>query len=103
MAWTKCSTCNGLGYVDIDPSLSVIIPPPEQPVKQYKVVGESVVFNHNPGETFTAILDPQQEEALVTYGTLEIVSVVSQPEVVSVVEDTPKTRSKSDSDTETKE
>ena len=100
MTWTKCSTCNGLGYVDVNPDPGLVPTPPDQPIKTYKVVGESVVFNHNPGETFTAILDPQQEEALVEYGALEIVSVVSEPEKE---EHAPRKRSKSDSDDEVKE
>ncbi len=64
--------------MEVDPNPIHIPVPPEQSAKEYKVTGETTVLDHAPGETFTALLDPQQEEELVTYGHLEVLSAVEQ-------------------------
>jgi hypothetical protein len=37
----------------------------------YKVVGTAPILDHQPGETFTADLDPEQEAFLVAIGGLK--------------------------------
>lgn len=46
---------------------------PEKPTaRSYTVVGPRKVLGHEPGETFTATLDPSQEQRLIAAGHLAV-------------------------------
>lgn len=47
--------------------------------KRYRVVGESVVAGHQPGEEFTSDSDAFNEAALIEGGALEIVEPSKTP------------------------
>lgn len=50
-----------------------LVPEPEQPQeKTYFVSGQHAVLDHQPGETFTAVLDPEQEKNFLEYGHLQL-------------------------------
>lgn len=70
-------------------------PPPEPQEKTYEVIGTQNVFDHRPGETFSATLSKQQEEDLTQYGHLKVVADQAQPEVpeAPVEEESPVTES----------
>lgn len=53
---------------------AAIVPEPEpQQPREYRVIGSLPVFDLQPGETFTAELDPEQEARLIARGSIELV------------------------------
>lgn len=64
-----------------------LVPEPEQPQeKMYIVSGQHAVLDHQPGETFTATLDPEQERNYLEYGHLQLVNTQGE-------QDTPESSS----------
>ena len=84
-----CPKCVGFGHLDVetgDPrdegdgsqvcdqcDSTGVIGEPEPTEKIYKAKGTAAVLGHEPGEEFTAVLEPGQEARLIQRGSLEVV------------------------------
>lgn len=53
-----------------EPNPAIVPDPVEPEPRQYEVLGQHAVLGHEPGEKFTAALDPEQEERMLARGSL---------------------------------
>lgn len=56
-----------------EPNPAIVPDPVEPEPREYEVLGQHAVLGHEPGEKFTAVLDPEQEGRMLARGSLRFV------------------------------